>query len=119
MVLLSLASTPTTEVSHNVPWYKLDTLITIINFIDTATITDSCVTGVDNVCVRYEGNDTGEEPEKLGSGADGTVCFPVPYSLGVWRGMLSRIYSTASTTMRMLQLVKEPLDLSFIGGGFL
>ena len=38
------------------------------NYGDTATITNSCLTGVKDVCVEYEGNDTGDEPTKKGSG---------------------------------------------------
>ncbi|KAL7267197.1 hypothetical protein RUND412_010229 [Rhizina undulata] len=45
------------------------------NYGDTATITNTCVDDVDNVCVTYKGNDDGDEPTKLTSGADGTYCI--------------------------------------------
>ncbi|KAK8213713.1 putative pectate lyase D [Phyllosticta capitalensis] len=38
------------------------------NYGDTATITDSCATEVTDICVEYEGNDTGDEPEEISSG---------------------------------------------------
>ena len=38
------------------------------NYGDTATITNSCAPDVKDVCVEYEGNDTGDEPEEISSG---------------------------------------------------
>ena len=44
-----------------------------INYGDTTTISDSCLLdGAD--CWLYEGNESGEEPTKVGSGPDGTSC---------------------------------------------
>ncbi|KAH9907757.1 pectate lyase-domain-containing protein [Xylariomycetidae sp. FL2044] len=45
------------------------------NYGDSCTITDSAVSDVDDVCVTYTGNDTGDEPEENGSGPDGTYCI--------------------------------------------
>lgn len=44
------------------------------NYGDSATFSDVTVSDVDNICVTYEGNDTGDEPTKHSSGADGTYC---------------------------------------------
>ncbi|KAK5732945.1 hypothetical protein LTR17_010078 [Elasticomyces elasticus] len=38
------------------------------NYGDTATFTNVNVSGVDDICVTYTGNDSGDEPEKNGSG---------------------------------------------------
>ncbi|KAI3341626.1 pectate lyase-domain-containing protein [Ustulina deusta] len=38
------------------------------NYGDTATFSNIVVSDVNNICVEYEGNDTGDEPEKIGSG---------------------------------------------------
>ncbi|KAK3291036.1 pectate lyase [Chaetomium fimeti] len=44
-----------------------------VNFGDTTSITDSCILdGAD--CWLYTGNDSGDEPEKVGSGPDGSTC---------------------------------------------
>lgn len=44
-----------------------------INYGDTTSIEDSCILdGAD--CWLYEGNDSGDEPSKVGSGPDGTSC---------------------------------------------
>ncbi|KAI1341007.1 pectate lyase-domain-containing protein [Xylariaceae sp. FL0016] len=45
------------------------------NYGDSCTITDSSVSDVDDICVTYTGNDTGDEPEENGSGADGVYCI--------------------------------------------
>ena len=45
------------------------------NYGDSCTITESSVTGVKDICVTYTGNDSGDEPKKNGSGADGTYCI--------------------------------------------
>jgi pectate lyase len=45
------------------------------NYGDSATFSDVTVSDVDDICVTYEGNDSGEEPTKTGSGADGTYCI--------------------------------------------
>lgn len=43
------------------------------NYGDTTTITDSCL--LDGAeCWLYEGNDTGDEPTKIGDGPDGKYC---------------------------------------------
>lgn len=38
------------------------------NYGDTATLTNIRVSNVDDICVTYTGNDTGDEPEENGSG---------------------------------------------------
>ncbi|KAL9095422.1 MAG: hypothetical protein Q9165_002293 [Trypethelium subeluteriae] len=38
------------------------------NYGDTATISNTCAADVDDICVEYEGNDTGAEPTEIGSG---------------------------------------------------
>ena len=38
------------------------------NYGDTATFTNIKASGVSNICNEYEGNDTGDEPEKISSG---------------------------------------------------
>ncbi|KAF9020963.1 pectin lyase-like protein [Hymenopellis radicata] len=40
----------------------------------TATIRTTQVDDVNDICVRYTGNDDGDEPTKTGSGPDGTYC---------------------------------------------
>ncbi|KAI4601266.1 hypothetical protein KJ359_012456 [Pestalotiopsis sp. 9143b] len=45
------------------------------NYGDSATFSDVTVSDVDDICVTYEGNDTGAEPTETGSGADGTYCI--------------------------------------------
>ncbi|KAK9423889.1 putative Pectate lyase [Seiridium unicorne] len=45
------------------------------NYGDSATFSDVTVSDVDDICVTYEGNDTGDEPTKYSSGADGTYCI--------------------------------------------
>ncbi|KAI9930801.1 hypothetical protein MW887_011559 [Aspergillus wentii] len=44
------------------------------NYDDTATLSGITVSGVDDVCVTYEGNADGDEPSESGSGPDGTNC---------------------------------------------
>lgn len=48
------------------------------NYGDTATISGLTILNDKNkkieICVRYQGNNTGKEPTKLGSGADGSSC---------------------------------------------
>ncbi|KAK0218811.1 pectate lyase C [Armillaria fumosa] len=41
----------------------------------TATIRTTTVDDVDTICERYEGNDTGDEPDELGSGPDSKYCL--------------------------------------------
>jgi len=51
------------------------------NYNDTATFSSILVKAASNsltVCQRYTGNNTGAEPPKNGSGADGTVCMYSP-----------------------------------------
>lgn len=43
------------------------------NYGDTCTITNCCQDDGKS-CDRYEGNDDGDEPTKIGSGPDGTYC---------------------------------------------
>ncbi|KAL7271701.1 hypothetical protein RUND412_005516 [Rhizina undulata] len=45
------------------------------NYGDTVTIKNTCVTNVNKVCVRYEGNSSGAEPIELGNGPDSKVCL--------------------------------------------
>ncbi|MBT0773007.1 pectate lyase [Kineosporia sp. J2-2] len=48
------------------------------NYGDRATLSNITIVGDDDadisICDRYTGNDDGDEPEKTGSGADGTYC---------------------------------------------
>ncbi|BCR91129.1 pectate lyase [Aspergillus chevalieri] len=44
------------------------------NYDDTATLRGITVSGVDDICVTYEGNSNGDEPTESGSGPDGTNC---------------------------------------------
>ncbi|KAK0664649.1 Pectate lyase H [Lasiodiplodia hormozganensis] len=48
------------------------------NYGDTATITDTCATDVKEVCVEYEGNDTGDEPEEISSGVSDACIYSDP-----------------------------------------
>ena len=43
------------------------------NYGDTCAITDTCQNNGKS-CDRFEGNDDGSEPEKIGSGPDGEFC---------------------------------------------
>ncbi|KAF3762960.1 family 3 polysaccharide lyase, partial [Cryphonectria parasitica EP155] len=45
------------------------------NYGDSATITNTVATEVDDICVTYEGNDSGDEPTEIASGSDGTYCI--------------------------------------------
>lgn len=45
------------------------------NYGDSATITNSQATGVDDICVTFTGTDDGSEPTENGSGNDGTYCI--------------------------------------------
>jgi hypothetical protein len=45
------------------------------NFGDTAIIKNSCVTGTKTICTEFEGNDTGDEPTKTGSGISGACAY--------------------------------------------
>lgn len=45
------------------------------NYGDTATFSNSCFTDVKEICTEYEGNDTGDEPEKIGSGPSDTCIY--------------------------------------------
>lgn len=45
------------------------------NYGDSATFSDVTVSDVDNICVTYKGNDSGDEPTKYSTGADGTYCI--------------------------------------------
>lgn len=38
------------------------------NYGDTATFSNIKVSGVEDICITYTGNDTGDEPEENGSG---------------------------------------------------
>jgi pectate lyase len=38
------------------------------NYGDVATIANTCATDVKDICVEYEGNNTGDEPEEVSSG---------------------------------------------------
>lgn len=44
------------------------------NYDDTATLRSITASGIDDICVTYEGNSNGEEPTESGSGPDGTNC---------------------------------------------
>ncbi|KAI5799384.1 pectate lyase C [Pyronema domesticum] len=44
------------------------------NYGDKATIKNTCTAGVTDICQRYTGNNSGDEPTKTGSGNDGTYC---------------------------------------------
>jgi pectate lyase len=45
-----------------------------VNFGDTARLSDITLNGDVGVCDLFEGNDTGDEPEKVGEGPNGTSC---------------------------------------------
>lgn len=45
------------------------------NYGDTATITNTDTTDVEEICEQFEGNETGDEPTSVGTGADGTYCI--------------------------------------------
>lgn len=45
------------------------------NYGDTATISSTTTSAVEELCERFEGNDTGDEPTSIGVGADGTTCI--------------------------------------------
>ncbi|MEJ3749178.1 pectate lyase [Actinomycetes bacterium KLBMP 9797] len=53
-----------------------DVLVGInVNFGDTARLSGVTITGGDiGLCDLFEGNDTGDEPEKIGEGPNGTHC---------------------------------------------
>ncbi|WP_007509421.1 pectate lyase [Pseudofrankia saprophytica] len=55
------------------------------NYGDTATLSGITIVGDAkkkiSICDRYEGNDAGDEPVKLGTGADGTYCRYTPSDL--------------------------------------
>lgn len=49
------------------------------NYGDTATIDGSvCATDVSDICVEYEGNDTGDEPPEVGSGPSDACIYSEP-----------------------------------------
>ncbi|KAI9695953.1 MAG: hypothetical protein M1820_008365 [Bogoriella megaspora] len=48
------------------------------NYGDTATITGTCATDVDTICAEFEGNDTGDEPEQIGSGPSDACKYTDP-----------------------------------------
>lgn len=49
------------------------------NYGDTATIEGSvCATGVKSICDEYEGNDSGDEPDKIGSGPSDACRYSEP-----------------------------------------
>ena len=45
------------------------------NYNDSATFSNIQTSSSTTICERYTGNDTGAEPPKVGSGADGKVCI--------------------------------------------
>lgn len=45
------------------------------NYGDTATISNTEATGVDEICEQFEGNDTGDEPTSIETGNDGVYCI--------------------------------------------
>lgn len=45
------------------------------NYGDTATISGLTDSNVEEICEQFEGNDTGDEPTSIGTGADGTYCI--------------------------------------------
>ena len=47
------------------------------NYGDTATITNSCVTGTKAICEEFEGNDTGAEPKQISEGPS-SACIYTP-----------------------------------------
>ncbi|KAK8170884.1 pectate lyase E [Phyllosticta citrichinensis] len=49
------------------------------NYGDTATITDTCVTEVSDICTEYEGTTPGNEPEEISSGpSDACIYSDIP-----------------------------------------
>ncbi|KAL1960887.1 hypothetical protein VTO42DRAFT_5870 [Malbranchea cinnamomea] len=49
------------------------------NYGDTATIDSAtCASDVNNICEEYEGNDNGDEPEKIGSGPSDACRYTEP-----------------------------------------
>lgn len=64
----------TIRVSHSAargggPWCGINT-----NLGDTCAVADTCQSEGKS-CDMYEGNDSGDEPSKIGSGNDGVSCF--------------------------------------------
>ncbi|ROV95698.1 hypothetical protein VMCG_07607 [Cytospora schulzeri] len=45
------------------------------NYGDTATITNTDATDVDDICEQFKGNESGDEPTSIGTGADGKYCI--------------------------------------------
>lgn len=45
------------------------------NYGDTAKISGVSASGVGEICERFEGNDSGDEPTSIGAGNDGTYCI--------------------------------------------
>ena len=45
------------------------------NYGDTATITNSCVTGTKTICEEFEGNDTGAEPKSISEGPSSACIY--------------------------------------------
>ncbi|RAR06334.1 pectate lyase [Stemphylium lycopersici] len=45
------------------------------NYGDTATITNSCVTGTKTICEEFEGNDTGAEPKSISEGSSSACIY--------------------------------------------
>ncbi|KAG4440384.1 hypothetical protein IFR05_004124 [Cadophora sp. M221] len=45
------------------------------NFGDTCKVTNTKLSGVKNVCMKYTGVSSGSEPKEIGAGADGTSCI--------------------------------------------
>ncbi|KAG9229793.1 pectin lyase fold/virulence factor [Amylocarpus encephaloides] len=45
------------------------------NFGDTAIITNSKLSGVSEICTKFNGISSGSEPAEIGNGADGTSCI--------------------------------------------
>ncbi|KAA8646858.1 hypothetical protein EYZ11_008637 [Aspergillus tanneri] len=48
------------------------------NYGDKATITDTCATGVKEICATYKGNSDGSEPDKSGSGPSDVCVYTEP-----------------------------------------
>lgn len=57
-----------------VRFHDATTVIPAKGRIDKATIKNTCTAGVTDICQRYTGNNSGDEPTKTGSGNDGTYC---------------------------------------------
>lgn len=45
------------------------------NYGDSATITNTVATDVEEICEQFEGTSDGSEPSSVGTGADGTYCI--------------------------------------------